>query len=1108
MFWRTGALAGHWRGIVALLLALLALLAASASAAPTYFFRQAPQAGLITPSGQGLTAAERLFIQQLPVVRVGLNLPDNRPYEVIGPTGEISGIQIEILTHVAQALGVRLQPVVLASFPDALAALRERRVDLLTTVGYQVDRERYMAYTLGTAPNPGAIIGRSADNRFANEPTLNGRRVAIERDYVTQFYVRRLYPETLVIDHPDTASALRAVALGEDDFYFGSLLMAMDRLQRDRIAGLAVKRSLIYATGLMHFGVRNDWPLLASALSKGVAALRQTPMPALQDALGGLAGQPVALPGALLTNAKEQAQLASRSVLRVGAVRGFGLLNEATPGGGHSGIAADYLSQVAARLGVAVDVLPFDSQAQMLDALRDGQIHLVPLLTRTPDLARQLSFSDPYLEMPYQLIARSDAPMYWDLASLRGKRLALAAQHPLREVLARRYPEIIIIDAPPGQGAMDRVVAGQADAAIEPKLVANLRINTDNNGVLRQVARVDEIAAQFHFAASRESAALMPLINRALADIPEVERERLYRRWVAVEINPGFAWRRHLPWLVTAALALLLLLGLSVAWMRRLAREVQARGRVESRLHKIANSLPGVVFQTDVGADGRVTAQYLSASAETFLGPGALAERDVVGWVARRLSPADALALRQGQAESLASGTPFKQTFGYDHPQLGLRWLHGEVVARREAQGRVVWTGYLVDVSSERELQARLQDAVQAKNLFVASASHELRAPLQVIMLALHRLGQGPLDAAQQHSWQLAQQASDAVLHLIDDVLDLARFEAGRVRLQLASVTLAPLLTQLVAQHRLAADARGLDLALVLLPGLPARALFDALRLRQLLANLIGNALKYTRQGGVILTAGPLAQAVAAGAGADAQAWLCLSVRDTGVGISAEQQRQLFEPFSALAGSAPPQLQDSPGDARSTGLGLAICKRLVQAMQGEIMVLSQPGQGTEVRVHLPLALPPAAAALAPVPDRPGAVLLVDDDEISLMLMAEMLRRAGWDVLQAGNAEAALPLWRQHGVAAVVSDRFMPGLDGPTLLRLIGQEAADSGRTCPARLLCSGDAAPEGGLPDGIDAVLSKPVSAAVLMDMLAALGARPAAAGAGPAGTGPAAAPG
>ena len=797
-------------------------------------------------------------------------------------------------------------------------------------------------------------------------------------------------------------------------------------------------------------------------------------------------------PAAQGLSSAEQQFIQQLPVLRAGAVRGLALLNEATANGGHSGIAADYLSQVATQLGLAVDVRPFDSEAEMLDALREGRIHLVPLLSRTPQRAKDFAFSDPYLEMPYHVIARSDAPMYWDLASLRGKRLALTAQHPLREFLASRYPDIQIVDAPPGPGAMDRVAAGQADAAVEPKLYANLRIATDNNGLLRQVARVDEIPVQFHFAASREASAVVPLINRALADIPELERERLYRRWVAVEIRPGFAWQRHLPWLATAALALLALAGLSAWWMRCLLREARARGLAEQRLRTVASSLPGVVFRRVVGPDGRLVEHYLSESAETFLGPGALAEPDLARLVAQRLDPADARVLAQAEADSLATGLPFKQSFCYQHPLTGPRWLHCESRAQALADGRVAWTGYLVDVSTERELQARLLDAMQAKNLFVATAGHELRAPLQVILLALHRLGAGPLDGAQRQSWQLAQQSIDALVQLIDDVLDLARFEAGRVRLQPAPVALTPMLRQIGAQHRLAADARGLDFSLVLQPGLPDTAVLDALRLRQLLGNLLGNAIKYTASGGVTLTVGPLAPALA-GAG---QGWLQLSVRDTGVGISAEQQRHLFEPFGALPGSAPPApggLGNSAGKgaspARSTGLGLAVCKRLVQAMQGEILVISQPGQGTEVRVHLPL---PTAAPAAPplVSERSGAVLVVDDDALSRLLMAEMLRRAGLEVIEAEDGEQALGKARGSALAAVISDRHMPGIDGPTLLRLIGQQAIDDGLRCPARLLCSGDVDPESGPCDGIDAVLSKPVRPTALIGLLATLGVR------------------
>jgi len=890
-----------------------------------YHFRQTSRPGLPLLLEQ-LDPAERRFIAGLPVIRVGLNLPDNRPYEVIDTNGEISGIQVETLIQIAKALGLRVEPVVMPNFNDALMALRDRRVDVMTTVGYESSREAYMAYTLGTAPNPGVVIGRAADQRFAQTPSLDGQRVAIERGYVTQFYARRLWPEVQVSDHDNTAAALRAVAAGDADYYFGSLLMALDRMQRENIAGLAVKHSLVYATGQMHFGVRNDWPLLASALSKGVAALRQSPLPSLQLALDAVGQQAEGLPRPMALSALEQRQVAGHSVLRVGAVRGLTLLNEATPGGGHAGIGADYTVQVAARLGLAVDVVPFDSVAQMLDALRDGRIHLAPLLTRTPERAKVLAFSDPYLEMPYHVIARSDAPMYWDLASLRGKRLALTAQHPLREFLASRYPEIQIIDAAPGDGAMDLVASGGADAAVEAKLYANLRINSDNNGQLRQVSRVDEIPAQFHFAASQQAAPLIPLINRALADIPAAERDRLYRRWVAVDVRPGFAWRRWAPLIATGTAALLLLAAVSAWWMRRLHREVLRRGQAEQRLRAVANSLPGLVFQYITTGDGQLQQRYFSESVDDFLGPGLADAPSLFDAVASRTPPAQAALLRAARLDSATRQRPFKHTVQYDDPRRGPRWLHCEAVVRPLDGGRLAWTGYVVDVSSERALQAQLLETLQAKNLFVASASHELRAPLHAITLALQRLGEGALDPPQRDLWRIAQEASTALAQLVDDVLDLARIDSGQLRLKPAPVDLPALLAQIAESHRLAAEARGLQLQLVLAPNLPGRAKLDALRLRQLLSNLIGNAIKYTPTGVVTVSASLDADGAPVAGGAvnlpGGRAGLRLMIQDTGVGIPPERHKILFEPF----GQAPVGL---PAGERSHGLGLAICKRLV-----------------------------------------------------------------------------------------------------------------------------------------------------------------------------------
>ncbi|MBP6902526.1 MAG: transporter substrate-binding domain-containing protein [Burkholderiaceae bacterium] len=1064
--------------------ALLAAPLLAVAADPAWRFRLAPGGTPVQPARDGLDAAERGFLAQLPPLRVGLNLPDNRPYEVIAADGEISGIQIEILTHLAQAMGLRLEPVVLPDFPSALAALRDRRVDLMATVGYEPTREAFMAYTLGTAPNPGAIIGRASDGRYAASATLDGHRVALERGYIAQQVVRRLYPGAQILDMPDTASALAAVAAGQADFYVGSLLMAMDRIQRDGVAGLEVKQTLPhgagYGTGQMHFGVRSDWPLLASALSKGVAALRAAPLPGLQQAVRQLALPAGSVAAPLALGPAEQRALAQRSVWRVGAVQGLALLNEATPSGGHAGIAADYTQQVAARLGVAVEIVAFDSVAQMLDGLRAGRIDVVPLLNRTEGRAREFGFSRPYLEMPYYIVARSDAPLYWDLASLHGKRLALAPQHPLRERLARDHPQIQVVEAPPGTGAMDLVAAGQADAAVDVKLFANLRIHRDNDGLLRTVAQVDELPAQFHFATSQAAQGLLPLIDRALADIGPDERSRLLRRWVAVDLEPAFPWQRHRAWLLTAGLALLLLAAASAWWMRRLSREVQVRRQAEQRLKDVTDHLPGVVFQVIAGADGRKEQRYLSATADEFLGPGISSSPSVLAALAARLPADEAAELRRVRAEAVAQQRPIKLTWRQPDARSGVgeRWLHAQIGVRALDDGRSAWTGYIVDVSSERALQARLLDAVQAKNLFVASASHELRGPLQAVVLALQRLADGPLDAGQRRACGIAQDSAAALVQLVDDVLDLARAEAGRLQLRAQPVDLRALLAQIVDNHRLAADSRGLALRLQVDPALPPGVSLDPLRLRQLLVNLVGNAIKYTPAGSVEVSAQRRQQA-------DGQPRLELAVRDTGIGIDPARAGALFEPFGTL---------HAPGDAPaegSHGLGLAICKRLAEAMGGRIALDSTPGQGTTLTLDLPLQavdLPapaaPAAAATVPVAQQHGLVLLVDDDEITRMLMAELLQRDGWQVQELGAAAPALARWRElgpGGVAAVVSDHQMPGGDGLDLLHGLAAEQAQRPAAQRSRLvLCSGSLPVADAGAHGLDAVLHKPVSAEAL----------------------------
>ena len=1036
---------------------------------PNYRFRALSTVRPVALNAQVLTAEERAFVAGLPEVRVGVQLSPTRPYESILPDGEITGIHPEMLVALAHTFGIRLRPVVLPDFSSLLQAARRREVDIVMTLGVTAARMEYLAYTLGATPLPGALFTRPG---AAVE--LGGARVAIERDFQANDWVRRQHPQATIVTTETTIEALRAVAEGRADAYLGSLLVATDWLSREPVPGVELQRLLDYGTGYYHFGIRKDWAPLAAILNKGIQTLRAGSSAELAAVLGGLpAGTAAAaLRPPLAFDAGEAALLASKPVWRVGAVRGLTLLNDIDERGLHSGIAAEYSEQVARRLGVALQAVPFDSVAKMLDALRRGEIDLVPLLTRTAQRAAEFDFSAPYVEMPYMLVARSDGPLFWNLSSLAGKRLALAPQHPLRELLARNHPDIQVVDASNGSEAMDLVVRRQADAAVEIKLFANLRINGDALGELRAVAEVKELPSQLHFAALRSAASPLPLVDRALADIPGSERQRMLRRWVAVDLQPPFPWRRHAP-LIAVVLGSLLALGAGTAWWTgRLKREVAARRRSEILLSDIAAHMPGVAFRYVVDAAGVLKQHYFSPGAKAFLGVELEPKRTVLASLEPYVRPDEWARNRTLQAECGRSGAPFVSTYPFTPPGGRERWLHTEAVQTRAPDGDSVWTGYVVDVSNERELLAQLAREAESRNLMLASASHELRAPTHTLSLALQALPEEGLSGEQRQALNTARSSARLLAELLGDVLDTAR--AGHEPLQLRPRTfdLHQLLEDLASAWRAAARTKGLALDLHIAPNVPRTAVLDPLRLKQVLTNLLSNACKYTVQGKVSLRAERAAGAV-----------LRLEVSDSGIGISAAEQALLFEPFVTL--NNPRGATNAEG---SSGLGLATCRRVAALMGGQITLDSTPGSGTRVVFTLPLAEGDAAPQVQPA--RRGTIVVCDDDDTSRLLLAHMLRRQGFEVVEAATAAHTLARWREGGVHALVSDLDLPGMGGLELIqRLRAEEPAGGPRT--AIIVCSGSAVPAtlgAAQAAQYDAYIEKPVDVATLAATLHRLG--------------------
>jgi len=390
-----------------------------------------------------------------------------------------------------------------------------------------------------------------------------------------------------------------------------------------------------------------------------------------------------------------------------------------------------------------------------------------------------------------------------------------------------------------------------------------------------------------------------------------------------------------------------------------------------------------------------------------------------------------------------------------------------------------------------------LDQASRYKSEFLANMSHELRTPLNSIILLSKMLGKGDQaqDEAEAREWaRVIHRSGKDLLKLIDDVLDLAKVEAGRLEIQLAPLRTEELCAELRALFGPLAADKGLDFTIE--DGLRTTLLVDAQKLGQILRNLLSNALKFCKKGRVSVTLARVA---------DAALPLALCVRDTGIGIAADKQALVFEAFQQADGS-------TSREYGGTGLGLTISQRIAHLLGGHIELQSAPGEGSAFTVRLPEAAladadaapppgavpaeaPPAHAphatpAYAPRDDRDGlrpddrVILLIDDDVALGHALVALNRRKGYKTLIAHAGADGLALARRYLPHGILLDLGLPDMDGAALLHQLKTDPQLSG--IPVHIVSSRDR-DEALLRDGAIGYLQKPVSDAALLSAQTAL---------------------
>jgi signal transduction histidine kinase/CheY-like chemotaxis protein len=507
-------------------------------------------------------------------------------------------------------------------------------------------------------------------------------------------------------------------------------------------------------------------------------------------------------------------------------------------------------------------------------------------------------------------------------------------------------------------------------------------------------------------------------------------------------------------------------------------REAQGDLKAALRLHRQALELRLQISHRRGEVGSRV------ALCRILLGSGQLEEASTQGELA--LSIAREVGLRKHEADALSLLSRVAEARGELRLALDLQRQYGqaresvagEEMARRvgELQTRLETRQARMEAERRRrenleltQAKAEAERASRAKSDFLAMMSHEIRTPLASLIGAASLLATSRLDEQQRRQINVILASGDSLLAVINDVLDFSKIESGHMELERVPFRLAEVLEHIVEMVQPSAREKGLQLRVEQSTSLPEAQLGDPTRFRQLVLNLMSNAIKFTHQGWVQLRALP--------AGPHR---LLVEVQDTGIGIPAEVLPRLFQPFTQADTSTTRRFG-------GTGLGLAICRRIVDQMGGQIEVSSEPGRGSTFRLLLPLEPTEApdpdidAAEEAPLKHR---VLLVEDDRQVREVVCDMLSALGAEVVTASSGPEALGRFAALRPQLVVLDVHMPGMDGYDVAAAI---RANGSVEQPWILGLSGAAFTEHrerGLRAGMDGWLSKPVGLSQLQAAL------------------------
>ena len=1043
-----------------------------------------------------LDNTQRYWLQNKRELVIGTSAADYPPFDMTDSGRDYEGLTADYAGLLRKALKLSIRIQRFASREAAIKALEDGQIDLLGTSNGFEAANQHLVLSIPYAIDQPVLVTREGETRSLSQG-LAGLRLSMVYHYLPQEEVKALYPQAIIQSYPSYQNAINAVAFDQADIFLGDTVSTHYMINKGYLKNIKMANFGKHEAHGFSFAVRRDNSPLLGIINATLKAVPNSEQESIAKRWS--AGSDILLSDQKLQLTQREARwLLKHPVVNVVVNETMAPLTFFDASGDFRGITADLLEMIRLRTGLRFEIQRANSLDTMTRMISRHETDIISAINPSASRESALTFTRPYLVNSFVLLTAKGDGQPASLEQLAGKKLALTRGNPLTDYLRSQYPQITLVETGDIYRATELLAEEKVQGAVSTLVIANYLLASGLFQDRLQIsATIGTQPAMFSLATARDASELSSILNKALLSIAPDELGIINSRWRGYVPASDSYWHNYHRLFYQFIIGTSLLLLLSLIWNAYMRRQIRQRKSAERALSDQFEFMRALVNGTPHPIYVRDREGVLKTCNDSYLNAFSARREEVIGKTV--MQTCDLLSneceARDYQADYLRvmrEGTPLVT----DRPlRIGEKTLtiYHWILPYRDSLGEVQGIiGGWIDISERHQLLDELRtakeladDANRAKSTFLATMSHEIRTPMNAVIglleLTLKRADHGHLD---RPSIEVAYNSAKDLLELIGDILDIARIESGRLNLSPERVNLHQLAHSVMRIFDGLARQKNLtlDLRFDATDDLPD-VLIDPLRLKQILTNLISNAIKFTQQGRVTLEINLLP------AGTPERTELHLSVKDTGIGISERDQARLFEPFAQAQNSGQLALNGA-------GLGLVICRSLCEMMGGTLVLSSQESAGTQVQIKLevptltPSQCPPAQEPSINPAAHPLNVLVVDDHPANRLLMCQQLGFLGHRFTTEHDGAAGLKTWKTGKFDLVIADCNMPVLNGYELTRAIRKhELASSQRPCTV-LGFTANAQPEERQrckQAGMDDCLFKPISLTLLSQRLAML---------------------